>query len=441
MSESLTITASAVDPGLLTLPWSTTLGEWPSSSIVYLPKGISRHLVRFSSLSGRVVAIKETTEQMARREYDLLGSLARLDVPCVERMAVIAGRTDADGRTLPAALVTAHLKFSLPYRALFTQVLRPDTATRLVDALAVLLVRLHNVGFFWGDVSLSNTLFRRDAGAFAAYLVDAETGELHESGLTAGQREHDLDVARTNIAGEIMDLEAGGRLEGGVDALQVADGIVSSYRSLWAALTDQETFSSRESWRITERVQRLNSLGFDIGEMSIQTTADGTRVVIQPKVVDAGHHQRRLLRLTGLDVEENQARRLLNDLDEFRARVSRLGQDEEMVAHEWLTRVFEPVVKAIPFDLRAKLEPAEVFHQVLEHRWYMSQARGRSVPLAEVLTSYIDDVLRHRRDEATVMGPPTETMSIPIVRSPSDDSGDEPQDDALDDDIDWRDRV
>lgn len=441
MSESLTITASAVDPGLLTLPWSTTLGEWPSSSIVYLPKGISRHLVRFSSLSGRVVAIKETTEQMARREYDLLGSLARLDVPCVERMAVIAGRTDADGRTLPAALVTAHLKFSLPYRALFTQVLRPDTATRLVDALAVLLVRLHNVGFFWGDVSLSNTLFRRDAGAFAAYLVDAETGELHESGLTAGQREHDLDVARTNIAGEIMDLEAGGRLEGGVDALQVADGIVSSYRSLWAALTDQETFSSRESWRITERVQRLNSLGFDIGEMSIQTTADGTRVVIQPKVVDAGHHQRRLLRLTGLDVEENQARRLLNDLDEFRARVSRLGQDEEMVAHEWLTRVFEPVVKAIPFDLRAKLEPAEVFHQVLEHRWYMSQARGRSVPLAEVLTSYIDDVLRHRRDEATVMGPPTETMSIPIVRSPSDDSGDEPSDDALDDDIDWRDRV
>ena len=149
--------------------------------------------------------------------------------------------------------------------------------------------------------------------------------------------------------------------------------------------------------------------------MSIKTTADGTRVSIQPKVVDAGHHQRRLIRLTGLDVEENQARRLLNDLDEFRVRVSRLGDDEEMAAHEWLTRVFEPVVKAIPFDLRAKLEPAEVFHQVLEHRWYMSQAKGRSVPLAEVLASYIDEVLRHRRDEATLMGPPTETMSLPVI--------------------------
>ena len=442
MPDQLTIHASSVDPGLLTLPWSTPLAEWPSSYIVSLPKGISRHLVRFANLSGRVVAIKETTEEMARREYDMLGSLTRLDAPCVERVAVIAGRRDAAGRPLPAALVTAHLRFSLPYRALFTQVLRPDTATRLVDALAALLVRLHNVGFFWGDVSLSNTLFRRDAGAFAAYLVDAETGELHETGLTKGQREHDLDVARTNIAGEIMDLAAGGRLEGDVDAVAIADGIVSSYRLLWATLTDEESFAVDETWRLTERVRRLNELGFDIGEMSIQQTADGALVSIQPKVVDAGHHQRRLLRLTGLDVEENQARRLLNDLDEFRARISRLGDDEELVAHEWLTRVFEPVVQSVPVDLRAKLEPAELFHQMLEHRWYMSQAQERYVPIAEVLSSYIDTVLRHRRDEATVMGPPTETMSLPIVTpsgSPldSDDLSDLEEDEG----VDWRDLV
>ncbi|MFI8633544.1 DUF4032 domain-containing protein [Microbacterium sp. NPDC077663] len=436
MVHSLSITASSVDAGLLALPWSTPLGEWPSDAIVSLPKGLSRHLVRFASLSGRVVAVKETTAEMARREYEMLGSLGRLDVPCVSRVAVIDGRRTPKGEPLPAALVTAHLRFSLPYRALFTQVLRPDTATRLVDALAALLVRLHNVGFFWGDVSLSNTLFRRDAGAFAAYLVDAETGELHEGGLTRGQREHDLDVARTNIAGEIMDLEAGGRLEGGVDAVAIADGIMSSYRSLWSALTETETFAANETWRITERVQRLNGLGFDIGEMSIDETADGTKVLIQPKVVDAGHHQRRLLRLTGLDVEENQARRLLNDMDEFAARVSRLGSDEEMVAHEWLTRVFEPVVKAIPWELRSKLEPAEVFHQVLEHRWYMSQARGRSIPIAEVLSSYIDDVLRHRRDEATVMGPPTETMAVPVV------TADLPlPDEDEDDQVDWRDLV
>lgn len=434
MPDALRITASTADPGLFGLPWSTPLGRWPSEHIVSLPKGLSRHLVRFADLSGRVVAVKETTEEMARREYEMLGNLARLDVPCVSRVAVVAGRRGPDGEPLPAALVTSHLRFSMPYRALFTRVLRPDTATRLVDALALLLVRLHNVGFYWGDVSLSNTLFRRDAGAFAAYLVDAETGELHEEGLTDGQRAYDLDIARTNVAGEILDLAAGGRLEHGVDAVGIADGIVSSYLALWAALTDEESFSANETWRITERVERLNALGFDIDEMSMDTTADGAVVRIQPKVVDAGHHQRRLIRLTGLDVEENQARRLLNDLDEFRARSTKTWVEEEMYAHEWLTRVFEPVVRAVPFDLRGKLEPAEVYHQVLEHRWYMSQAEGRSIPLAEVLTSYINDVLRHRRDEAAIMGPPTETMSLPVVTSPSP---------VLDDTagIDWRDLV
>ena len=49
------------------------------------------------------------------------------------------------------------------------------------------------------------------------------------------------------------------------DAVAVADGIVSSYRSLWTTLTEAETFAASESWRITERVQRLNALGFDIG--------------------------------------------------------------------------------------------------------------------------------------------------------------------------------
>ena len=135
---------------------------------------------------------------------------------------------------------------------------------------------------------------------------------------------------------------------------------------------------------------------------------------IQPKVVDAGHHSRRLLRLTGLDAQENQARRLLNDLDSYRAAYGLPDADEEMVAHEWLVRVFEPVVRAIPRELKGKLEPAEVFHQLLDHRWYMSQNQSRDIPLAEAVTSYVQDVLRHRRDEATVIDPPTGAITMPI---------------------------
>ncbi|MGW4930164.1 DUF4032 domain-containing protein [Agromyces sp. NPDC004153] len=416
MSGSLSITSAMADPALLDLPWDLPLESWPSDAIAALPKGISRHLVRFAHLAGHVVAIKETTAEMAKGEYEMLRMLQRLEIPCVDPVAVITNRSDVEGEELKPVLVTRHLRFSLPYRALFSQTLRPDTATRLVDALAVLLVRLHIVGFFWGDVSLSNTLFRRDAGAFAAYLVDAETGKLYEGGLSNGQRENDLEIARVNIAGELLDLEAGGRVADELDPVRISNGIVEAYRSLWKELTGSESFSSAERWRINERVNRLNDLGFDIEELAIRTDDTGTTVRIQPKVVDAGHHQRRLLRLTGLDAGENQARRLLNDLDSYRAAYGKGDLDEEMVAHEWLMRVFEPVVRAIPVELRGKLEPAEVFHQLLEHRWFMAQQAGHDIPLAEAVSSYVNTVLRHRRDEATVIGPPTgSTTAIDVV--------------------------
>ena len=416
VSASLNITSAVVDPALLDLPWNLPLDTWPDDAIASLPKGISRHLVRFVHLSGYVVAIKETTEEMARREFDMLRTLQRLDVPCVEPVAVITGRESDDGDPLMPVLVTRHLRFSLPYRALYSQTLRPSTATRLVDALAVLLVRLHLAGFFWGDVSLSNTLFRRDAGAFAAYLVDAETGQLYEGGLSNGQRENDLEIGRVNIAGELLDLEAGGRLDENIDAIDVSNGIVDAYRSLWSELTGWEAFDKTERWRITQRVERLNDLGFDIEELAITTAGDSTQVRIKPKVVDAGHHSRRLLRLTGIDAGENQARRLLNDLDSYSAATyPGADVDEEQVAHEWLSRVFEPVIRAIPRDLRGKLEEPEVFHQLLEHRWFLSQNESRAISLAEALSSYIDTVLRHRRDEATVIAPTTESIGVPTL--------------------------
>ncbi|GAB3137518.1 DUF4032 domain-containing protein [Marisediminicola antarctica] len=420
MSGSLNITSAIVDPALLDLPWNRPLDTWPDDSIAALPKGISRHLVRFVHLSGYVIAIKETSVELARREYEMLRSLQRLDVPCVDPIAVITNRTDDDGEPLEAVLVTRHLKFSLPYRALYSQRLRDDTATRLVDALAVLLVRLHMIGFFWGDVSLSNTLFRRDAGAFAAYLVDAETGQLY-NGLSNGQRENDLEIARVNIAGELLDLAAGGRTDESLDPVEVSDGIVAAYRSLWTELTGSESFASSERWRISQRVERLNSLGFDIEELAIKTDDSGTRVRIQPKVVDAGHHSRRLLRLTGLDAQENQARRLLNDLDSYAAALTGKDLDEEMVAHEWLATVFEPVVRAIPRDLKGRLEPAEMYHQMLEHRWYLSQNESRDVPLAEAVGSYIENVLRFRRDEDTMIDPATGTLTLPVEVPDEDD--------------------
>jgi hypothetical protein len=414
MSSSLSITSSGANTELFELPWELPLEQWPDKNVAALPKGISRHIVRFIYMGKHIVAVKETLEDLAVREYDMLKRLAKLDVPCVEPVAIVSGRLDKHGNPLPAALVTQHLRFSLPYRALYSQTLRPDTATRLADALAVLLVRLHIVGFFWGDVSLSNTLFRRDAGAFAAYLVDAETGELMPGSLSEGQRENDLEIARINVAGELLDLQAGGRLDDDIDPVAVANSILESYRSLWKELTGWESFDQSERWRIAQRVHRLNELGFDIENLTISSDETGTQLQIQPKVVDAGHHTRRLLRLTGIDAGENQARRLLNDLDSYQAfHYPEEDVDEEMVAHEWLSDVYDPVIRSIPKEYRGKLEPAEIFHQWLEHRAQRSQREDRDITRDESVASYIDEVLQHRRDEAMVTGPPTEAITMP----------------------------
>ena len=390
--------AAQPDTRLITLPWDTPLAEWPEENLVALPRGISRHVVRFVRVGNEIYALKEVMEHLARHEYELLRDLARLDTPSVEAVGVVTARVDKRGGALDPILITRHLQFSLPYRSLFNRGVRQDTVNRLVDAMVVLLARLHLIGFLWGDVSLSNTLFRRDAGAFAAYLVDAETSELHDK-LTDGQREHDLTIARTNLYGEFSDLEAGGLLDVALDPLVLVETIESRYRELWDELTGVEEFHTGEMHRIESRVRRLNALGFDVAELDITTDFAGSTIRIQPKVVDAGHHSRRLIRLTGMDTEENQARRLLNDLDYYRAFTDQQVADEAIVAHEWLTDRFEPIVQSVPMELRAKLEPAELYHEVLEHRWFLSERAGAEVSMEEAAKSYMNTVLHGLPDE------------------------------------------
>jgi hypothetical protein len=394
------ITSAVVDPALLDLPWSVPLEEWPADHLVALPQGISRHVVRFVKLNDVVYALKETRERIAEKEYDLLRALERIDFPAVEAVGIVADRQDDRGEPLEAVLITRHLQFSLPYRALFSHVLRPETLNRLLDALVALVVRMHLTGFSWGDCSLSNTLFRRDAGAFAAYLVDAETGNLYPK-LSEGQRSEDIEILRLNIFGECLDLQAAELLHDSIDPEAVVDDIVARYERLWHEVTYEQEVPRREARHDIEgRIRRLNELGFDVAEVAMSTVDGGYRV--RPKVVDAGYHTRRLLRLTGLDAEENQARQLLNDLDTYRAE-SELT-DEQQAAHRWLTEVFEPVVRAVPGHLRRKLEAQEIFTQIVQHKWLLSERAGRDVGMAPAVQSYLIDVLANMPDEQAVLG-------------------------------------
>lgn len=407
------IVARTGHPDFLDLPWHRPLAEWQSERLVTVPAGIHRHVVRFVAYDGALYALKEMPRRLADREYRLLRALDAESIPVVEAVGVVSGRGDGGrGNGLGAVLITKHLEFSLPFRTLFTGHGVPDLRNSLLDALAQLLVRLHLVGFFWGDCSLSNTLFRRDAGALAAYLVDAETGEMHPA-LSDGQREHDVMVAEENIAGDLLDLEAAGRLPEGLDPIETASEVRTRYDNLWGELTREETFELGERFRIDARLARLNELGFDVEELELVDTGQGYRLRLQPQVVEPGHHRRKLMSLTGLDVQENQARRLLNDMAGFRCHLDQVegrSLPESIVAYRWLAEVFEPTIAAIPPGLRGKLEPAEVYHQVLEHRWFLSEEAGGDVGMREAVRSYVDDVLKFHPDERNVVRADTAEM-------------------------------
>jgi hypothetical protein len=380
--------------GLLSLPWTEPLEEWQDERLVEIrQRGISRHVVRFVSDNGTLYALKSLSERLARREYRLLRALAELGVPAVE----VVGVAVSLGPGADAILVTKFLTFATTYRAVFSSPRGSCPPTdKLLDALVELLVRLHLSGFFWGDCSLSNTLFRYDAGTLEAYLVDTETSEKHPE-LTDGQRNYDVEIAVERVYAELLDLQAGDLLPAGVDPLKMAEELQRRYESLWNELTREEIIPVNEQrFRIAERLRRLNELGFAAEEVELISTPNGNRLRVHTRVAESGDHVRKLFLRTGIEAGENQARRLLNDIASFRAYLEQKGGrpvSEIVAANRWLTEVYDPVVEAIPEDLRGRLAPAEVFHEILEHRWYMSELAGRDVGTTAAARSYFERVL------------------------------------------------
>src|SRR5580693_292990 len=336
--------------GLLTLPWTEPLEEWQDPRLVEIrQRGISRHIVRFVADDGELYALKAINENLARREYRLLRELAELNVPAVHVVGIVVDR----GPDLDAILVTRFLDYSTTYRAVFSSPRGGQPTDRLLDALVELLVRLHLSGFFWGDCSLSNTLFRYDAGTLEAYLVDAETSEQHPA-LTDGQRHWDVELAIERVFGELLDLQAGEMLPADVEPMEIAEELERRYESLWQELTREEILRPDEQrYRIAERLHRLNELGFDAEEVELISTGKGNKLRLKTRVAESGHESRKLFLRTGIDAGENQARRLLNDMAGFRAYLEqKQGRpvSEVVAANRWLEEVYDPVIAAIPED-------------------------------------------------------------------------------------------
>jgi hypothetical protein len=382
--------------GLLTLPWPVPLAQWQDDRLVEIrQRGISRHVVRFAYDDGTLYALKELSERLARREFHLLRAMAERNVPAAEAVGIAVDRDPANPDA-DAILVTRFLTYATTYRAVFSHPRGIQPVDGLLDALVELLARLHLSGFFWGDCSLSNALFRHDAGTLEAYLVDAETSEQHAT-LSEGQRHYDIELATERVAGELLDLQAASLLQDDVDPLEIAEELRRRYDSLWRELTREEILRPGEQRRrIAERLNRLNELGFDADEVELIPTPEGNKLRVRTRVAESGHFARQLYLRTGIDAGENQARRLLNDIAGFRAWVERREGhpiSEIVAANRWLEEIYDPMVAAIPEELRGRMPPAEIFHEILEHRWYMSEAAGRDVGTQAAIMDYLKHVL------------------------------------------------
>lgn len=355
-----------------------------------LPVGPSRHLVKFLTSGRRTYALKDEPLDVATTEYRVLRHLQRKGLSAVTPVGLAASPERE-----AAILVTEYLEFSIQYRRLMMRFpLGPGPyRDRLLDAMAWLLVDVHRAGVFWGDCSLANTLFRRDGDRIQAYLVDAETSEIHPR-LSDGQRSYDLEILVENVAFGLADLGAmQGRDGAAEDAVDAAETVHSRYAALWDELHLEPEVSADDRHAVRARIRRLNELGFAVDEITLEPTGQGGDAVrLKLAVANRRFHARELERLSGIIALEGQAQLLLNDLHEYQAWLEHAegrSISEDEAAERWVTSVLEPSLQALVPAIGPGRDPLQSYCDVLEEKWILSELAGKDVGLSAAMDAYL----------------------------------------------------
>ena len=375
---------------LFDLPWEVPLADWPDEEHRFrtLPVGPSRHLVRFLDVNEVTFALKEEPLGVARREFEVLRHLEDEGLPAVSAVGLAEAPESDTG-----ILITQYLAHSLQYRRLLMRVpLEPGAyRDRLLDAMAWLLVDLHRGGVYWGDCSLANTLFRRDGDRMQAYLVDAETSEVHPS-LSDGQRAYDLEILVENVAFGLADLaELHGRFDPD-EAIAAAESVRSRYEALWEKLHETPELQPGDRQAVRKRIRKLNELGFSVDEINVRPAGDGDLLRLQLAVTTRRFHARELEKRTGIKALENQARLLLNDLSEYGAWLcwyEKRSIDQEALAYRWLREVYEPSLTRIATVAESGRDLVQAYCDLLEHKWLLSERAGHDVGMEAAMSAYL----------------------------------------------------
>ncbi len=381
-------------PDFQDLPWESPMLGWENccSRLVELPRGLSRHPVVFVNYGGNQYAIKELPAGVAKREYDVLRKMEDLWLPAVTPVGY-ASITTSERET--SLVITEYLEQSLPYRMLFMQSSLDRYREHLLGAMAGMLVQLHLGGVFWGDCSFSNTLFRRDAGTLQAYLVDAETAEVHTPRLAPMLRFHDLEIMDENLVTDLTNLAAGEHLPPGFRVVDTGEFIRQRYRDLWGEINREEIITPDESYRIQERIRALNNLGFSVKDVEMQPAENGSKLRFRVYVTDRNFYRDQLLSLTGLEAEEMQARQMMNEIQEIKATLSSQNNRTMFLsaaAYYWLENVFQPIASQLQHLTSQGNSLAELYCQVLEHKWFLSERSQHDVGHQAAVEDYLRNI-------------------------------------------------
>jgi Domain of unknown function (DUF4032) len=379
------------NPDFLDLPWHLPVERWSAGRLVEMPVGVHRHPIAFVAYGQGTFAVKENTASVAAREYDTLRTLEARNAPSVLPAGLVRRPWLDDHAEGAGVVITRYADYAFPYRELVQGASFGLRRDQILDAFAGLLVELHLAGCFWGDCSLSNVLYRFDAGAIETIMVDAETATLYDA-VSAGRRREDLAIMQENLAGGMADIAAAaGRSLDEAD-VELGVDITKRYEALWGELNHELVIAADERYLIHQRVERLNDLGFAVHDIAVVPDGADNRVRISVRAGGRTFHSDRLRHLTGIEASENQARHILADIARHQAHHGGGGTPSEkaVAIMGWRADRFEPFTTRIA-ELHPGFDPVQGYADFLNYRHDRSIEAGRDVPSTSTFDVWLAD--------------------------------------------------
>ena len=365
-------------PFVRELPWTSPLETWQDRGVhlLEIKSGLSRHVVRFVKTQERRFAVKETSSEIAEREFGNYVRLVRLEIPTLVPVGTVKRYDETRvihtkvgqqlQEQLTGYLVTELMEKVLPDSFLFRRGFSRENRIRIWDAVIRLFIQLHSHGVYWGDASLANMLIRFTTEVvpelgkrtqLSAVLADAETVEIRQS-ISDAMRRADVDLFLESMLWTEADLRASGIVRDPLVTKEDQEYVLSSYTDRFAIEQEMRSFELVTHIDVDKLLGAFDAKGY--GKLLLQHIKE---------------HKWYLSERKGGEVSLNDA------------------------AEDWYREIFKPVCRI--FHRYGLLEffpnktASTLYVEIMEHKYFMSEREKRDVGLVAALEDYLNRFATH----------------------------------------------